>query len=72
MTKDATETDARGSGFGGASVIEPATIHVRLVEQITEADYRNGMLEELHNVAGNSGAPPIARLQRLRLITPKE
>ena len=53
MTKDATETDARGSGFGGASVIEPATIHVRLVEQITEADYRNGMLEERHKVAGN-------------------
>lgn len=75
MTKEATETDARGSGFGGASVIEPATIHVRLVEQITEADYRNGILEEWHKVAGNSGAPPIARLQSersFRLITPEE
>ena len=66
MTKEATETDARGSGFGGASVIEPATIHVRLVEQITEADYRAGMLEELNKVAGNSGAPRIERLRSQR------
>jgi len=74
MTKEATQIDARGTGFGGASVIEPATIHVRLVEQISEADYRDGMLEEMHRVAGNSGAPPIARLQSersLRLITPE-
>ena len=75
MTKEATETDPRGSGFGGASVIEPATIHVRLVEQITEADYRDGMLEELNKVAGSNGAPRIARLQSersLRLLTPEE
>ena len=74
MTKEATATDARGSGFGGAWVLEPATIHVRLVEQITEADYRDGMLEELNKVARSNGAPRIARLQSERslLLTPEE